>query len=62
MLVEGLIWTKFSFDEHLKMEYPSTDFILYNLQNALSEFSLSIPQETLSLKAVFLYLGTLGVI
>jgi hypothetical protein len=46
MLVEVLMWTKFSFDEHLKMEYPSIDFILYNLQNALSEFSLSIPQET----------------
>jgi len=62
MLVEGLIFTTFSFDTHLTMEYLSIHFILYHLQNALSEFSLSIPQETKSLKVVFLYLGTMGLI
>jgi len=46
MLVEGLIFTTFSFDEHLKMEYLSIHFIQYHLQNAVSEFSLAIPQET----------------
>lgn len=46
MLVEGLIFTTFSFDEHLEMEYLSIHFILYHLQNAVSEFSLAIPQET----------------
>jgi hypothetical protein len=61
MLVEGLIFTTFSLDVHLKMEYLSIHFIPYYLQNAVSEFSLSVPQETYSLKVVFLYLGTMGV-
>jgi hypothetical protein len=39
LLVDGLIWATFSFDEHLKMDYLSIHCILYRLQNVLSKFS-----------------------